>query len=141
VGLKRVKYSSSQLCHSHIIGTSQRAQPSKIVPLLSSDFREFVASGMLTLKAKFETLDEPKIVGRAAEVWSFFWTQVLPVSLLSRLWLTSSTLKASSFPLLRYVTFRLVPTGLHLRQYRSDISCSLGSCFTYSYRLCLGCTT
>lgn len=34
---------------------------------------------MLTLKAKFETLEEAKIVARAAEVWSFFWTQVLPV--------------------------------------------------------------
>lgn len=48
--------------------------------MLTSDFREFVASGMLTLKAKFETLDEPKVVSRAAEVWNFFWTQVLPVS-------------------------------------------------------------
>ena len=47
--------------------------------MLSSDFREFVASGMLTLRAKFETLEEAKVVGRAAEVWSFFWTQILPV--------------------------------------------------------------
>lgn len=36
---------------------------------------------MLTLKAKFDTLEESKVVSRAAEVWSFFWTQVLPVSL------------------------------------------------------------
>ena len=71
---------SSQLCHSHIIATSQRAQPARIVALLTSDLREFVASGMLTLKAKFETLEESKIVARASEVWSFFWAQVLPVS-------------------------------------------------------------
>ena len=40
---------------------------------------------MLTLKAKFETLEETKVISRAAEVWSFFWSQVLPVrpSLLS----------------------------------------------------------
>lgn len=72
--------SFSQLCHSHIIATSQRAQPARIVALLTSDLREFVASGMLTLKAKFETLEESKIVARASEVWSFFWAQVLPVS-------------------------------------------------------------
>jgi hypothetical protein len=35
---------------------------------------------MLTLKAKFDTLEENKIVSRAAEVWSFFWGQILPVS-------------------------------------------------------------
>ena len=48
--------------------------------MLTSDFRDFVASGMLTLKAKFETLEEAKMINRAAEVWSFFWAQVLPVS-------------------------------------------------------------
>ena len=69
----------SQLCHSHIIATSQRASPSRLVAVLSSDLRDFIASGMLTLKAKLETLDEAKMVSRAAEVWSFFWAQVLPV--------------------------------------------------------------
>ncbi|WVR09411.1 hypothetical protein IAU60_006478 [Kwoniella sp. DSM 27419] len=68
----------NQLCHSHIIATSQRSPPSRIVALLTSDLREFIASGMLTLKAKFETLEEGKVVSRAAEVWSFFWAQVLP---------------------------------------------------------------
>jgi hypothetical protein len=33
---------------------------------------------MLTLKAKFDTIDEGKVVSRAAEVWSFFWGQILP---------------------------------------------------------------
>ncbi|KIR54713.1 hypothetical protein I315_02594 [Cryptococcus gattii Ru294] len=68
----------NQLCHSHIVATSQRSPPARIVTLLSSDLREFIASGMLTLKAKFDTLEESKVVSRAAEVWSFFWTQVLP---------------------------------------------------------------
>ncbi|OWZ77192.1 hypothetical protein C366_04738 [Cryptococcus neoformans Tu401-1] len=68
----------NQLCHSHIVTTSQRSPPARIVALLSSDLREFIASGMLTLKAKFDTLEESKVVSRAAEVWSFFWTQVLP---------------------------------------------------------------
>ncbi|KAK8845627.1 hypothetical protein IAR55_006343 [Kwoniella newhampshirensis] len=68
----------NHLCHSHIVATSQRAPPSRIVALLSSDLREFIGSGMLTLKAKFDTLEEGKVVSRAAEVWSFFWTQVLP---------------------------------------------------------------
>lgn len=35
---------------------------------------------MLTLKSKFETLEEDKILSRAASVWTFFWGQVLPVS-------------------------------------------------------------
>lgn len=80
MGEMEIKLIYSQLCHSHIIATAQRAQPSRIVAVLTSDFREFVGSGMLTLKSKFETLEEGKIIARAAEVWSFFWGQVLPVS-------------------------------------------------------------
>lgn len=68
----------NQLCHSHILATAQRVPPSRLVASLTSDLRDFVGSGMLTLKAKFETLEETKIVPRAAEVWSFFWAQVLP---------------------------------------------------------------
>ncbi|WVQ79584.1 hypothetical protein IAT38_001684 [Cryptococcus sp. DSM 104549] len=68
----------NHLCHSHIVATSQRTAPARIVALLTGDLREFIASGMLTLKAKFETLEEGKVVSRAAEVWSFFWAQVLP---------------------------------------------------------------
>ncbi|WWC63521.1 uncharacterized protein I303_106124 [Kwoniella dejecticola CBS 10117] len=68
----------NHLCHSHIVATSQRYPPARIVSLLTADLREFIASGMLTLKAKFETLEEGKVVSRAAEVWIFFWAQVLP---------------------------------------------------------------
>ena len=71
----------SHLCHSHIIATSQRTPSARIVAALTQDLRDFIASGMLTLKAKFETLEETKVISRAAEVWSFFWSQVLPVSL------------------------------------------------------------
>jgi hypothetical protein len=70
----------SQLCHSHIIATSQRTPASRLVAVLGSDLRDFIASGMLTLKARVETVDEGKIIPRASEVWWFFWTQVLPVS-------------------------------------------------------------
>ncbi|OCF40125.1 hypothetical protein I317_06076 [Kwoniella heveanensis CBS 569] len=68
----------NHLCHSHIVATSQRYPPQRVVSLLTADLREFVGSGMLTLKAKFETLEEGKVVSRAAEVWNFFWAQVLP---------------------------------------------------------------
>lgn len=71
---------SSALCHSHIVATSQRTPASRLAAVLGSDLRDFVASGMLTLKAKIEAVDEGKIIPRAAEVWGFFWSQVLPVS-------------------------------------------------------------
>ncbi|ORX38306.1 HbrB-like-domain-containing protein [Kockovaella imperatae] len=68
----------NHLCHSHIVAVSQRVPLSRVIPVLTQDLRDFIASGMLTLKAKFETLEEAKIIPRAAEVWSFFWSQVLP---------------------------------------------------------------
>lgn len=68
----------NQLCNSHIMATSQRVPASRLVAVFTSDLREFIASGMLTLKAKFETLEEAKVVARAAEVWNFFWGQILP---------------------------------------------------------------
>lgn len=39
---------------------------------------------MFTLKAKFDGLEENKLVSRTAEVWNFFWGQILPVSELWR---------------------------------------------------------
>ncbi|GMK59505.1 hypothetical protein CspeluHIS016_0801110 [Cutaneotrichosporon spelunceum] len=68
----------NHLCNSHIVTTSQRTPASRLIAVLSADLRDFIASGMLTLKAKFDTIDEAKIVSRAAEVWSFFWGQILP---------------------------------------------------------------
>jgi hypothetical protein len=69
----------SQLSHSHIAATASRVPASRLIAVLSSDLRDFIASGMLTLKAKLETLDDAKVVSRVAEVWVFFWSQVLPV--------------------------------------------------------------
>lgn len=68
----------NNLCNSHILATSQRVAPSRLVATFTADLRDFIASGMLTLNAKFETLEEAKIVARAAEVWNFFWGQILP---------------------------------------------------------------
>jgi hypothetical protein len=35
---------------------------------------------MLTFKAKFDNYEESKLVAKAAEEWTFFWTVILPVS-------------------------------------------------------------
>ena len=58
---------------------AQRVPASRLIASLTADLRDFIASGMLTLKAKLETLEDAKVVTRTAEVWSFFWAQVLPV--------------------------------------------------------------
>lgn len=68
----------NQLCQAHILATSQRAPPARLVAVLSSDLRDFVASGMLTLKAKIDTVEDGMIVPRASEVWSLFWARILP---------------------------------------------------------------
>lgn len=137
---------NSQLCHSHIVTTSQRSPPARIVALLSSDLREFIASGMLTLKAKFDTLEESKVVSRAAEVWSFFWTQVLPVSLrINRreaLLMDFSTWKGSSCLLPNYEMSPRMPHPAppqrivqhwHYLLFLFDISSSRGSCYIFFF--------
>ncbi|KAL1405804.1 hypothetical protein Q8F55_007481 [Vanrija albida] len=68
----------NQLANAHIVAASQRTPASRLITVLTSDLRDFIASGMLTLKAKFETLEDAKVVSRAAEVWNFFWGQILP---------------------------------------------------------------
>ncbi|BEI79683.1 hypothetical protein CcaverHIS002_0102120 [Cutaneotrichosporon cavernicola] len=63
------------LCNSHIVTTSQRTPASRLIGVLTADLRDFIASGMLTLKAKFDTIDEAKVVSRAAEArYSSFYT-------------------------------------------------------------------
>lgn len=137
---------NSQLCHSHIVTTSQRSPPARIVALLSSDLREFIASGMLTLKAKFDTLEESKVVSRAAEVWNFFWTQVLPVSLrINRretLLMDFSTWKGSSCLLPNYEMSPRMPHPAppqrivqhsHYLLFLFDISSSRGSCYIFFF--------
>lgn len=72
--------SISGLSLSHIIASSGRVPTSRLIAVLASDLREFIGSGMLTFKAKFDNYDEVKLVARVAEQWQFFWAQVLPVS-------------------------------------------------------------
>lgn len=62
------------------MNASQRTPANRLLAVLTSDLRDFIASGMLTLKAKFESVEDGKLVSRAAEVWNFFWGQILPVS-------------------------------------------------------------
>ena len=70
----------SRLCSLHITATTQRAAPSKVTAVLITDLREFIASGMLTLKTRLEG-DPATLVERMSETWFFFWTRVLGVSL------------------------------------------------------------
>ncbi|EJT50474.1 hypothetical protein A1Q1_00215 [Trichosporon asahii var. asahii CBS 2479] len=65
--------------NSHISSASQRTPASRLVHVLTSDLRDLIASGMFTLKAKFDGLEENKLVSRTAEVWNFFWGQILPI--------------------------------------------------------------
>lgn len=80
-----VKLTRSHLASSHISSASQRTPASRLVHVLTSDLRDLIASGMFTLKAKFDGLEENKLVSRTAEVWNFFWGQILPVSYISLL--------------------------------------------------------
>jgi hypothetical protein len=76
---KAYKLIASHLCHSHIIATSQRTAPSRLIAVLSSDLRDLVSSGMLTLKSRLETADDTVLLARIAECWKFFWTRILSV--------------------------------------------------------------
>lgn len=52
--------------------------PSKALSTLESDASELIASGMVTLNAKFMNIEENKLLARVVDVWCFFWDQVLP---------------------------------------------------------------
>ena len=71
---------SSGLSLSHIVASAGRVPTSRLVAVLSSDLREFIGSGMLTYKSKFDIYDEVKLVSKASEQWVHFWTKILPVS-------------------------------------------------------------
>ena len=51
--------------------------PSKALATLESDVSELIASGMVTLNAKLNGIDDEKLVSRVVEIWGFFWDQVL----------------------------------------------------------------
>ena len=68
----------SRLCSNHIIATTQRTAATKVTAVLISDMRDFIASGMLTLKTRLEG-DPTTLLERMSETWFFFWTRVLGV--------------------------------------------------------------
>ncbi|KAI0666706.1 HbrB-like protein, partial [Trametes maxima] len=67
----------NQLVKRHI-QTVVSAAPGKAVATLEHDTYELVAAGMVTLNSKLAGVDDDKLVSRVVEVWSSFWTQVLP---------------------------------------------------------------
>jgi hypothetical protein len=73
----------SQLCTNHIIASSQRTSATRLAAVLSSDMRDLVSSGMLTLKSRIEG-DDVRLLERMAETWWFFWTHVVGVRLFAR---------------------------------------------------------
>ena len=44
---------------------------------LENDVSELIASGMVTLNAKLNGIDDEKLIARVVEIWGFFWDQVL----------------------------------------------------------------
>lgn len=65
------------LVRRHISSTIS-SSPSKALASLENDASELIVSGMATLNAKLNGVEEEKLVGRVVEIWGFFWDQVLP---------------------------------------------------------------
>ncbi len=85
--------SDSSLVRSHIKDATNRS-PHSYRSLLSSDLQGLISSGMLTLKAKLETVvDQAKWLARLAEVWQFYFG-IMPVS-----WAARGGLNAVLIPL------------------------------------------
>ncbi|KAL0581860.1 hypothetical protein V5O48_000228 [Marasmius crinis-equi] len=53
------------------------ASPSRSVATLEQDTVELLASGMVTLNAKLNGVEDDKLLGRVVDRWGFFWEQVL----------------------------------------------------------------
>lgn len=60
------------------IQTVVSLSPSKALSTLENDASELIASGMITLNAKFMNIEESKLLSRVVDMWVFFWDQVLP---------------------------------------------------------------
>lgn len=60
------------------IQTVVSLSPSKALSTLENDTTELIASGMVTLNAKFMNIEENKLLARVVDMWGFFWDQVLP---------------------------------------------------------------
>ncbi|OSC97082.1 HbrB-domain-containing protein [Trametes coccinea BRFM310] len=67
----------NQLVKRHI-QTAVSAAPGKAVATLEHDTYELIAAGMVTLNAKLAGVEDEKLIPRVVELWSTFWTQVLP---------------------------------------------------------------
>lgn len=67
----------NQLVRRHI-QTVVSAAPGKAVATLEHDTRELISAGMVTLNSKLAGVNDENLVPRVVELWSSFWTQVLP---------------------------------------------------------------
>ncbi|KAI6169504.1 HbrB-like-domain-containing protein [Pisolithus thermaeus] len=60
------------------IQTVLAASPSRALTTLSTDARELIEAGIVTLNVKLVLGSDESLMGRLVEVWSFFWDHVLP---------------------------------------------------------------
>ena len=60
------------------ISTAVSAAPGRALGTLEQDTTELIANGMVTLNSKLNGVEDEKLVARVVELWTFFWTQVLP---------------------------------------------------------------
>ncbi|EIW62463.1 HbrB-domain-containing protein [Trametes versicolor FP-101664 SS1] len=67
----------NQLVRRHI-STVVSAAPGKAVATLEHDTRDLISAGMVTLNSKLAGVSDENLVPRVVELWSSFWTQVLP---------------------------------------------------------------
>ncbi|KZT04629.1 HbrB-domain-containing protein [Laetiporus sulphureus 93-53] len=67
----------NQLVKRHIQATVSQS-PAKALSMLEKDASDLISSGMVTLNAKLNDIEDEKLVGRVVELWGFFWDQVLP---------------------------------------------------------------
>ncbi|OJT09469.1 hypothetical protein TRAPUB_14049 [Trametes pubescens] len=67
----------NQLVRRHI-STVVSAAPGKAFATLEHDTRELISAGMVTLNSKLAGVSDENLVPRVVELWSSFWTQVLP---------------------------------------------------------------
>jgi hypothetical protein len=65
------------LVRTHISATVSRS-PSRAIALLTADLKDLVGNGMLTLGTKLQGIEDEKLIGRLVEVFSFFWTAIVP---------------------------------------------------------------
>ncbi|KAI0708157.1 HbrB-like-domain-containing protein [Cerioporus squamosus] len=67
----------NQLVRRHI-QTVVSAAPGKAVATLENDAFELIATGMVTLDSRLAGVDDEQLIVHIVELWTFFWTQVLP---------------------------------------------------------------